>query len=302
MHPKYKNVKMKIYFIFFLFFCAYAYTQEPAFAGFVYSNSSGLPVENATVKVNVKKKYLISISNNKGKFQFKDFGKNEIQSVEVSHISFNSKKINKFVDTIFLDEKINHLSDVIISSKKQANKLSLSPLKKLFTEERNFSWDESIAVFVPQELENKEKKIKKLLYAVSDYGGVKGLKYQPFSANVFSVDTITKLPKEPIIKGKIIVKKENEKFWVEVDVSEYNIKIPKEGIFIVMELLDKDVYDGLIVQSNKGLISAVPAIKVYAFDEDFVRKSYMKGRYIIGEDEENIWIEKKCHYLMDVEF
>lgn len=300
MYPKYKNVKMKIYFILFLFFSGYAYTQESSFEGFVYSNSSGLPVENATIKVITKNNSFLCVSNNKGKYQFKNFEKNEIQSFEVSHISFKNKKTSKFIDTIFLVEKINYLDDVVVSSKKKVYKLS--PFKKLFTEVRNFSWDESIAVFVPQELENKGREIKKLLYAVSDYGGVKGLKYQPFSANVYSVDTITKLPKEHIIKDKIIVKKKDEKFWVEVDVSEYNIKIPKEGVFIVMELLDKDIYKELIVQSTKGLISAVPAIKAYTFDDEYVRKSYMKGRYIVTDNNDDVWIEKKCHYLMDVEF
>lgn len=76
---------------------------------------------------------------------------------------------------------------------------------------------------------------------------MKGLKYLPFSANIYSVDTLTKLPKDPIIKEKIIVRKKDNKYWVKVDVSEYQIKIPPEGLFIIMEILDKDTYKGQIV-------------------------------------------------------
>ncbi|GAA4759305.1 hypothetical protein GCM10023230_04570 [Flavobacterium hankyongi] len=273
--------------------------------GYVYSKTTNLPIEKATIKVRNGDDYFTTISNEKGQFRFLNFQKDDKYiEIEISHISYEKKKWQGFNDSKFyLIEKTNELSEINISSEKEKIIYELPISDRILTCVRNFSWEHKIATFIPYETKNGDRVIKKIIYAISDFEGVKGLKYQPFISNLYSVDTITKLPDKALIENGIKVVKNNEKKWVEVDVSEYNLKMPSEGIFVVMELLSEDKYPFGYIQSNIGVISAVPAIKAYKYNKKYIRKSYQNFPvYTIPVDLSNKWVEQDCHYLMDVEF
>ena len=301
---------MKILTLLFMFSFNCFYSQVVIYKGLVFSKGTNLPIENATVKI-IKNDNTIfyTITNSFGKFSFKNSNSNEIYSIEISHLGYK-KEIYKTIDSKFyLTEKKNELPEVVVSVKKKKLLFELPISDRILTHTRNSSWNHKMAVYIPQESKNKSKTIKKLRYAISDFEGVTGLKYQPFLANIYSVDTITKLPDKELIGKGIVVRKKDEKKWVEVDVSKYNFIIPTEGIFIVMELLDEATYYSRIVQSNIGMISGVPAIKAYYYNDKYIRKSY--ENYISDEvsieisggilDELKGWKEQNCHYLMDIE-
>lgn len=291
------------YFLLLLLQVNVLFSQTNSIEGFVYSKKSNVPIENANVKLEINGKTLYASTDVNGKFRFKNVESySAIYSIEISHQAYKKEIFNKITSKFYLAENINEIAEVNISSTIQKKIYELPLIDRLKINERVHSWGCRMAVFIPYEKE--EKIIKKLLYAISDCDGVKGLKYLPFSANIYSVDSITKLPKAPIIKEKIIVRKKDNKYWVKVDVSQYQIKIPPEGLFVVMEILDKDTYKGQIVQSNTGLISAVPAIKAYDYNPAYIRKSYINYRpdsYQLAHIYDK-WEEQKCHYLMDVEF
>ncbi|WP_264543774.1 MULTISPECIES: carboxypeptidase-like regulatory domain-containing protein [Flavobacterium] len=292
---------MKIYLIFFLLFIDYTYSQEFAFEGYVFSKETKMPIEGASITFNFGGITLTKISDIKGRFKINDT--NSLKSVKISHLSYQIREYSKISDTIFyLEEIVRNLDQVNLVNYKNNQIYTLPFTNKLKKSTCNFSWNNTIAVFIPSEESNKSRIIKNLIYEISDFQGVKGLEYLPFKANLYSVDNLSGLPEKPILENSIETKKNDKNRYVKIDVSQYNLTIPAEGIFIVLEILNKDKYPTSFIQSKIGTISAVPAIKAYAYNRNYIRKSYIKGRYELLDDRSNVWVEVKCHYLMDVEF
>ena len=281
-----------------------ANSQNTSCKGFVYSKTSSSPVENAQILIITINNSFRTYTNNYGEFKFDDINKKNVLSIQISHMSYEKDNWNLITDSVFyLKEKVNELQEVEISSTKKEMLYTLPFKNRILTDVRNFSWELKMATFIPQEVGNRNKRIKKLLYATSDFSGVKGLSKQPFVANLYSINDLTGLPDIPIIKDTIIISKKNEAKWVEVDVSRYNLTIPIEGIYIVFEILNKEKYQTGFIQSKNGIIAAVPALKVYSYNKSYIRKSYMYHNYLyLPLNKSNVWVEEDCHYLMDVGF
>lgn len=295
---------MKYFFIFYFSVITITHSQDISFKGIVYSKAEQNAVENAQVLIKTVDNNFRVQTNKYGEFNIKSINKKDILNIQIFHISYEIGNWNLTQDSIFyLKEKTNELQVVEISSTKKEILYTLPFKNRIFTGVRNFSWEHKMATFIPQEIGNKNKKIKKLLYATSDFSGVKGLSKQPFVANLYTINDLTGLPDIPIIKDTIIISKKNEANWIEVDVSKYNITIPIEGIYIVFEILNKEKYQTGFIQSKNGIISAVPALKVYSYNKNYIRKSYMYHNYLyLPLNKSNVWVEENCHYLMDVGF
>lgn len=300
-------MKIKTYnkFIFlFLFSFQNTFSQEikntsnsELFVGHVYSRSSILPIANATIKTYSNNELRYFISDAGGKFEIQNSYKSSINYIEVSSLGFK-KDVKKIVlDTIYLDNETNQLDEVIVNSKfKITNQLSF--FEKLNSFETNFSWNNKAAVYIPKGSENKN--IEKLLFSVSDCGGVKNLKYLPFKINLYTVDSLG-MPNKPILEEDIVVKKGDTEYWTKIDISQYKITIPAKGIFVVFVILDEKDYTTNFINSNFGWISAVPALKAYRHNKTYVRKSYLY-RQCTDPEKCNIWLLQNLHYIIDVEF
>jgi hypothetical protein len=70
------------------------------------------------------------------------------------------------------------------------------------------------------------------------------------------------LPGTKLLEEAIVTKRDKKNKWVEVDISKYNIMMPREGIFIVFKTLDQSHYKTKIIASNLGMIDAVPALGI----------------------------------------
>ncbi len=291
----------KISFILLLFF-QNIFSQEilnknngHLFWGYVYSNEQRLPIEKATIKIfsNNITKYFITDEN--GKFEIPN---NTIDSIEVSSLGYKKRIYKIILDTIYLDNDQNQLSEVIISTKTKI-KNQLSFFEKLNSFETNFSWNNKAAIYIPKSNGSSEY-IKNLLFAVSDFGGVKNLKFLPFKINLYTVDSLG-LPSKPILEEDILVTKTDTENWTKVDISKFKTVIPDEGIFVVFIILAEKDYPTDFVNSKYGLISAVPALRAYKYNDKYVRKSYLyrKCNYL---DICNVWFLEKLHYMIDVEF
>ncbi len=204
----------------------------------------------------------------------------------------------------------NILDTVVVAEPKLKKKQHISVFKKLsIFETQCGGWNQKAATFIPFEEENENKTISILKYATSNIGGTKGLDYLPFKANLYSVDTDTGKPKDPLIDKGIKINKNRKGKYVEINIKEYNFKIPEEGIYIVMEILPKEEYPSTFIKANlpeMGLstISCVPAIKAYKYDKDFIRKSYASQKtynQLVNKASEQDWYLQDCHYLMDLE-
>ncbi|MBF4518772.1 hypothetical protein IRZ71_20650 [Flavobacterium sp. ANB] len=265
--------------------------------GYVYSRNNGLPIEKATIKTSSKNELRYFTTDINGKFEIPNTPQNKIDFFEISSLGFK-KVLNKIItDTIYLENYTNQLNEVIINSKSKT-KYKLSIIEKLNNFETNFSWENKAAVYIPKS--NQNNCIKNLLFAISDYGGVKNLKYLPFKVNLYTVDSLGK-PLKPVFEKDIISKKNDDNSLTKVDISKFKITIPDEGIFVVFIILEKKDYPVDFINSSFGIISAVPALKAYKYSKDYIRKSYLY-RQCDYPEKCNIWLPQDLHYIMDVEY
>ena len=155
------------------------------------------------------------------------------------------------------------------------------------------------ATYIPAG-DDTEKEIKNLKYWVVDDFGVKNLKFLPFKAALYSVDTVTGRPGEKVYESAVIKKGDNKK-WTVIDIASQHIKMPKEGIFIVFEILDVSDYKQQFVMAKFGTIDAVPALRAKVFEPNNPHKSYYI-RDIKDYEGEQYWQFMCCHFMMEAGF
>ena len=95
-----------------------------------------------------------------------------------------------------------------------------------------------IALFVENNL-GENSIIKNVRYFVGDKGNFS----KPFKVMLYSVDTITGKPKDKLLPDTIIVYAINGNEWYCVDLFEYNLIFPANGIFVSMEWIPDDDFN-----------------------------------------------------------
>jgi hypothetical protein len=225
-------------------------TRKPVADADVYTDSVFVAPTNFNGNVNV---------NISGSFK----------NIIVSHIAYKKRVVPRdslLIKKVYtLERKVDMLEEVLINS--QINKDSTTLPNK------NTSWGQQLATFIPYK---NEKYISKLKFRVVSVLGVKGLNFLPFKANLHEYDTIAHLPGKPILEEDLLVENQEGRSWVEIDISSFKIKMPKQGIVIVFKipLFEEGLYKVDFIQSKGGLITATPMLKY-----EPVKKGYFSFQY-----------------------
>lgn len=254
-------------------------------------------IENVTVSLDEK---FIGYSDSNGGFRLNEDLKYSI--ISFSHLNYETLVIEKerFTEPIiYLVSKLETLDEIEIEAKKKYNlrRAIFGGLKA--SAGSNFGYNTKVVTFIPFE---EEGKITTLTYQLVDMLGVRGLKYLKFKANLYSIDTLTRLPKQKLIEEGIITSNKNGDRVYSLDISKYNIQMPKEGVFVAFIILGYDDYDVKDVMSKGGLMVATPAIKTRTrknkekrFSLKYIEKSH-DPKLI------NIWIKNDDNfYVMGLE-
>lgn len=291
--------------LIFLFIFIFLYTNGQI-TGTIY-NELNLPVENASVFLLKDKDTLhTTISDRNGFFEFNNFSDKEDFVLIASHIGYETLRTRPAKEKVyFLASKQYLLDGVSVSSKKKAKKNTIKRvLGFIFNDVRNMSWEDELATFISPTPENKGKKIKSLKYQLADMRkiGVKNNKYQPFRACIYTVDTITGKPKEKIYRSEKVRMTKNEK-WFYVHIDSLNIKMPKEGLFIVMEAITgkEHNYYSVAVRGG-GSICAIPAIRVNVYNPNKSNKSYVKRNTNYNKKRDWELYNEEYYFCMEFEF
>ncbi len=227
---------------------------------------TGKPVQDADVYTDTS---FIAATNYNGNVKVDING--NFSDLIVNHVNYEKRTIPRdslAVQKVYQLKKLAHVLDEVVLNSKSQND-SLADVK------HNFHWGEKAATFIARQNDNYISKIK---YRVTNVGGVKGLNYLPFKANIYTYDTLTKLPGTALIPYDILVENKTGADWAVADVSAYKVKVPKEGLCVVfiIPLKDKITYDDF-VWSRWGRIAAVPALEFagnsknsFSFLYDFV--------------------------------
>lgn len=231
------------------------------------------------------------------------FNKDSINSnnIILSHKNYKEKKIilkTKNDTIIYLEPKIIELENFeIIKVKKDKKIIQRTFFRTFFNYKTNLIHEDKIAQLIPK----KEEKIKinKIKVNVIDIFGVKNLKYLPFKVSLYDVDNIDFKPDKCIYSSEIIRKK-NDKKWVEIDISFLNLFSDEKDLFIVFEVLDYNMYPVKLINSKVGLIAAVPQVKAKIYNPKDNRKCFILRKK--GFDETLEWSFIECHFELKFDY
>ncbi|WP_172913905.1 hypothetical protein [Capnocytophaga canis] len=238
--------------IFFVIICSSLNAQTQ-----VLDKKNGQPIADTYVLLQVDGKNIATTKTDEnGYFNLQipsSLSKTKLIFTHLGYIDFQTENVSE--KKYFLERKVYKLDDVTVTHKEKKEWLP-------FGFSTNLNMNSYAVTFIPATFKNKRKKITKLKYRLADFNGVKGLKYQPFKANLHSVDTLTSLPDKVIFQSEVIRRKDNKK-WTVIDISNENITMPKEGIYVVLETLDKSYYDKNLYYTRSGsVIEPVPTLKM----------------------------------------
>jgi len=143
-------------------------------------------------------------------------------------------------------------------------------------------------------IENKQKK-KGWIKSVSYYIHTDGNPTTPFRVRVYDIDE-NKLPGKDILNKNVVVSA-SKPGWFAVDLSEYNIPFPSEGVFVMMEWInsgDKYYFEKDVTVKGKNGQTEIVKKKYYGQSLGTVSK---KGGVVLwGNNLGNEWIPYDFNY------
>lgn len=272
-------------------------------SGTIY-NELNLPVENVSVFLLKNKDTLnTTLSDKNGSFEFNVISEKQTELL-MSHISYETLTTSPIKEnTYFLVSKQYLIDNVSITFRKKEKKNTAKRLFGfIFNDVINMAFEDELATFIFPTDENIGKRIKSLKYQLADMRklGVKNNKYQPFKACIYTVDPFTKKPKEKFFRSEKVAMTKNEK-WFYVNIDSLDIRMPEEGLFIVLEALPGEDYNyQMVAVRTGGRIWATPAIRTKVYNPNNPNKSYIKRN--TSNNRRDWEFYQHSHFCMEFEF
>jgi hypothetical protein len=211
-------------------------------AGQILSASDSLAISYATLSL--KGKSIGTISDYKGIYQWEMSEKYKNDTVIISSMGYNRKYLTvKELMTynsafLFLEENSIEIDTVFVRNIKYiidnlGNKGN-RPSGSIYLDTHG----QQTGLFI----ENKTG-IEGDLIAISVYLAEEGNLTAPFRLRIYSVDSLNRIPVDDIVEDILIVKPEGEKGWFDIDVSQYKLTFPENGVFIGVEGIFPNEYE-----------------------------------------------------------
>lgn len=254
-------------------------------------------------------------TNFKGAFQIDNKNKLGSDTLLVSYVGYKYQKIvvnHKKRDSVYrfyLKEDIELLDEVIIKSSEKLSKTTYkikSKGKKLIG--HNIKYNEEVIKLVNNNKNTSGKLLNVTFYFKSyesDFGQKLPVHYR---LNFYYVDSISKKPKDLVLlESDIIIKPEpkpelenkyknrNKKQAIKVDLKNYNVKFPKEGLFLGLQSINPS-----LTQPKPGAFYVITPMLL----QSYVKKASTYYRTLGGETYGNMKGHIKNHYrdlIIDIE-
>lgn len=265
----------------------YQINAQDNFCYKILSQNDSIEIKDAAITLQNGK---VHFSNDLGLFCFKK----KYDSILISHINYKNKYF--FINTLnnsnklYLEEKKGELEEVIIVNKKRKLKRILpnkSFLSYFAFKGHNAGFNTIYATYLPNSKKH-EAIIKNILIEPSEgYWGDPKKQYMPFKVNLYSVDSLTKLPKTKILLDTILVsKKKGGKRYVIVNIKKYRIEFPLEGIFVSVQTLPEYEY-----KLRNSISHEAPAFKILNKEKNSKNITYYRRLNEYGEIKKD-WIDE----------
>ena len=244
---------MKLFISISLFVSWFSNAQSKSFV--LLDRTTSTAVESASVYVfQAKDTVVILNSSSAGTFKIPQ-STGSFDRILITHLNYNLLKVlseDLKKDTLYLDKNNYELDELKIKSKK---KIKWNPLPFSV----NLAHQQQVATLFVSE-KNVGVPIKKIKAQVIDLFGVKNLKYLPFKLQLREVNPDNNVPDKLIFESTLVCKKDSKKYF-ELYISDLNITLPPNGLFVVFEVLDDKRYPVTFISSRVGVIAAVPQLK-----------------------------------------
>jgi len=259
-------------------------SQDLHITGQVLDAITQKPIVGTTIGVRSKK--IFFRTTDEGKFDFMDQRLMATDTLTISYLGYQTqyRLMGKIKDPLIIrmETNITSLNQVTVSrikmdvgSKALAHKLTGS-----------FFPNTDAAMFMVGS-NGKKGTIYSVGFYISDgHVSIKGDSKAPFRVKIFEA-SIDGLPGKELTKDVIVTSATANNEWLDIDMSQYGIKIPKRGFFVSFSLLNEEYYllgkdykqDKLITKS-KDIIT--PRIGITATNE-------FKESYCFFKSHSGLW-------------
>jgi hypothetical protein len=217
--------------ITFISICNYGSGQENMLYGRVIDQQSKQPIAYSTIEIKTSKTGTYTDSSGNFSIKIED----PSDTLEFNSLGYEMQKYpaSNFRDSIITIELIPHifeLQEVIVVPKK-VKTIRMGTIARK-------PWRFQVAnIFGGQYGTYIKNEIQKAGYvrAVSFYIAEVGFPDAPFRIRIYAKDQENQCPGKDLLKESVIVSNPNGEGWFTVDISEYGIEFPMEGMYVMME-------------------------------------------------------------------
>jgi len=277
-----------------LIFFNYCFGQNVTLNGKIEDAKTGKSLPYATIEIfNLKTG---TIADNNGKFSLEIVSNNlRYDTINFSYIGYKTVKmsINDFIKAkkiVVLNEKTVILNEIKIIPKKYL--ISIVGIKD--KKHRSVQYTSVFGANKGNFLENKKQKIGRIK-SVSYYLCDDGYPTTPFRVRIYELGK-DKKPGKDLLNKNVVVSAQKSG-WFKIDIFEYNVPFPKEGVFIMMEWInsgDEFYFEREVVVKGKDGQSKIVKRKYYGQSLGTISK---KGSVIMwGTTLGNKWVSYDFNY------
>lgn len=203
----------------------------------VFDSLTLKPIESASILVN---KTVCCLSDNLGVVEIdatkiKVGDRITISKLGYAQAYFDFKDLITSPQKIFLKLKVIELEEIKVNTPK-LERFTLGDPVSFTINNYLLRPNDQVATFIPGDRFGYVKEIK---FNISN--DLKGIN-QPFKMRLLRKGDDDK-PASSLLKEDIMVYNPKGKSWIGVDLSNYRIELPKEGMFVVFQIFPKEYYD-----------------------------------------------------------
>lgn len=228
----------------FLLFPLFVLSQEQTAKGLILDKETNEPIPYVNILILESEIGTSSVEDGSYSLTIQDDNLNKV--VKLSALGYKSSKIPValFLNAgeVFLEPLVEQLDEVIVYKKFEEEFLEINPIKKKEVVGGLGGMKEHphiYALHLPYDTlySNTEyiSKVKIFLNKTSLLGGSKSMASK-FRLRIFTIGTDS-LPESDLISKNIIVETSKKQREIEIDLSEFNLVFPEQGIFVGVEWL-----------------------------------------------------------------
>ncbi|POY37042.1 hypothetical protein C3K47_08265 [Solitalea longa] len=276
---------LQLIFLLLLVSCISVNAQTITLKGKIVEDvPEAYPIPNATITISNTK--LIYSANKNGEFSISIPEKNKVDSLVVTSLGYKAKTIsiaillkNQF-NTVKLKSAYMQLDDIVVNAKKAQKIYIGSEKKSSFGKYCPFP-ELQHAFYIPNN-NNTTGIIRSLRFFIRECEN--GVIDAPFRVRLYGKADMREFPGAELIQDAIIARAQKNNEWLSVDLSQYNVEVPYDGFFAVLEILPLQYYSTETTSTettydgNKITVMhyAAPAIGYEKLEEGAVARSWRR--------------------------